>query len=1278
MEFNKLRGFWKSNTEKPEKIINPMETTKTAKTYNANSNNNSSVNRSRTTAKGAPHLEALDEIRPEVTSEGYGLRTPYGTHLNLDFVKYCEDLATGQNFRRTSSLRKPRSRTTSTASITQTQHVQARLAGGPSNESLDSLASESDGTRSGAQAENTLMETRRRLEAFRSFRTKRHKSSEHPPQVTHQNGYNNFNNSRGSTSPGPSSGTLTPGTLGSILGGGQVTPQHLQLVREQMTAALTRLRELEEQVKTIPVLQVKISVLQQEKKHLLDELQKTENGNFPQSPLNGHQTHHEDLESLGQKSSPRKSLLSTSSSGISSSCSSQSSLPSPRSPMTPSTLSPPTLHRPLANEPSPGPKTGPPLPPKRKYRSLAVGESGSIWDIVCYSKSEKQFTDVASSCGDLQPVVDVFSSNVEPCEIDAAFDIFPPPPKTYDDNFTNTDILDTVECFAQTNLETKESSVQTSRVETNSIGCSNDVFYDMVDNSTATKEIQYSDASTFISPAPIPTSDKDTTTYGLLTSTDACVGNHSTLTTTATSPITWPGVNASTSSADLIALFDAACGPDSKLQYTDARIQTDTTPAKDVRSIACEATPPVVALQDKATVTAADKGRWCSYADLRTVSCGDDFTTQYKCSGTNTVLVAQSEQATNTACISTQSRSAMADIRPLTTESCSNTPAIVRCDTATDCSDKVPCSTTVFTNTPEVLLETNATQYDSGIFDEEVVDKELDIERRNVGTSTEDLEQAQESPSKEIDSYVDKVQSLLAEQQHLLAENYQEIAEVWDETDGKETDKITRFVNPAFAGKSPSSDVTDASPADSELSPAISASFSLMTSSGDDESDDDKEQTERPTLLPLPSLAAGTELKSIMRKPGTPVSEKKFLRFAEGVKTDETSSEEEYSSSEDEEDEISNETGSLSSEDSDVEEDRDVQEKAEVVKTQSPPTDQEKNEEEMKRSRWTYSDEFVKKVDPVEVKETLEKDEDLLASTESKIEVQDSSLHLQTLPSCQVNTTKYQFTSEVLDACDMLEKHLRNPKSVDRSELMSATALVQQEWFNVAASNDSSKKNLDDFVTDLADTSLPVLRKVVNMTDASGNTVLHYAISHGKMDIVELLLGIDELNVNKANQAGYTASMLAALCEIRCDEDAKIVKLLFEKSDINCHAKEAGQTALMLAVSHGRLQTSQLLIKCGAEVNARDDDGSTALMCAAEHNHLEIVKLLLAQQSCDATLADNDGSTALSIAMEAGRKDISILLYAHANFKSVSQKIPRPRLKCSSMIPSPVRNPLKS
>lgn len=49
----------------------------------------------------------------------------------------------------------------------------------------------------------------------------------------------------------------------------------------------------------------------------------------------------------------------------------------------------------------------------------------------------------------------------------------------------------------------------------------------------------------------------------------------------------------------------------------------------------------------------------------------------------------------------------------------------------------------------------------------------------------------------------------------------------------------------------------------------------------------------------------------------------------------------------------------------------------------------------------------------------------------------------------------------------------------------------------------------------------------------------------------------------------------------------------------------------------------QALLAHGANVNIQDDEGSTALMCASEHGHVEIVKLLLAQPGCDATLSDS-------------------------------------------------------
>ena len=71
------------------------------------------------------------------------------------------------------------------------------------------------------------------------------------------------------------------------------------------------------------------------------------------------------------------------------------------------------------------------------------------------------------------------------------------------------------------------------------------------------------------------------------------------------------------------------------------------------------------------------------------------------------------------------------------------------------------------------------------------------------------------------------------------------------------------------------------------------------------------------------------------------------------------------------------------------------------------------------------------------------------------------------------------------------------------------------------------------------------------------------------------------------------------------------------------HAQDAGQTALMLAVSHGNVKTVELLLMCGAEINATDFDGSTALMCAAEHGKLELLRILLATPGCDKNKVDS-------------------------------------------------------
>lgn len=128
------------------------------------------------------------------------------------------------------------------------------------------------------------------------------------------------------------------------------------------------------------------------------------------------------------------------------------------------------------------------------------------------------------------------------------------------------------------------------------------------------------------------------------------------------------------------------------------------------------------------------------------------------------------------------------------------------------------------------------------------------------------------------------------------------------------------------------------------------------------------------------------------------------------------------------------------------------------------------------------------------------------------------------------------------------------------------------------------------------------------------------------------------------NKAGYTPVMLAALTAADSPDDLEVAEQLLKKGDVNARSRQAGQTALMLAVSHGRVAMVTLLLSCGADVNAQDREGSTALMCACEHGHSHITRLLLETQQCDMSLTDKNGQTAMAVAEAAAHQDIIDLL----------------------------------
>ncbi|RXM98864.1 KN motif and ankyrin repeat domain-containing protein 4 [Acipenser ruthenus] len=234
-----------------------------------------------------------------------------------------------------------------------------------------------------------------------------------------------------------------------------------------------------------------------------------------------------------------------------------------------------------------------------------------------------------------------------------------------------------------------------------------------------------------------------------------------------------------------------------------------------------------------------------------------------------------------------------------------------------------------------------------------------------------------------------------------------------------------------------------------------------------------------------------------------------------------------------------------------------------------------------------------------------------------------------------------------LAACHYLKDHLTET-AFPNKEMRQCLRVVYQEWFRVSSQKASSADSVAGYLRELQAMTPELMGFIVNLADRNGNTALHYSVSHSNFHIVKLLLGTGGCKVDHQNKAGYTAIMLASLTATESQEEMEVALQLLRQGDINTRASQAGQTALMLAVSHGRTDMVRSLLACEADVNIQDDDGSTALMCACEHGHAEIVRLLLAQPGCRAQLADNDGNTALSIALEASLSEIADLLYTHA------------------------------
>ncbi|ORY74705.1 ankyrin [Neocallimastix californiae] len=145
----------------------------------------------------------------------------------------------------------------------------------------------------------------------------------------------------------------------------------------------------------------------------------------------------------------------------------------------------------------------------------------------------------------------------------------------------------------------------------------------------------------------------------------------------------------------------------------------------------------------------------------------------------------------------------------------------------------------------------------------------------------------------------------------------------------------------------------------------------------------------------------------------------------------------------------------------------------------------------------------------------------------------------------------------------------------------------------------------------------------VKFTDYQGNTYLHMAIENYQRKIIFILLDNPYVNVNKANNLGYTPLIILIKSKYYDFETLQnIINRMIERgSNIN-DTDNLGNSALFYVTEKNMISIIELFIKKGAKVNIKNTDGYSPLDYALKEENFDAA-LKLCQFGCETFIQKN-------------------------------------------------------
>ena len=162
-----------------------------------------------------------------------------------------------------------------------------------------------------------------------------------------------------------------------------------------------------------------------------------------------------------------------------------------------------------------------------------------------------------------------------------------------------------------------------------------------------------------------------------------------------------------------------------------------------------------------------------------------------------------------------------------------------------------------------------------------------------------------------------------------------------------------------------------------------------------------------------------------------------------------------------------------------------------------------------------------------------------------------------------------------------------------------------------------------------------------------GNSPLHSACYHGKLDTVQLLiLERPSLDINMKNHRCDSSLTLA--CQAGRLDVIRFL-LTINSCDVN-HINKAGDTPLHVACFEGHTESVNLLCSSGkCTVDCRNRNGDTPLVLACREGHMDIVEFLIKSMQSSTNTQNKDGNTPLHVACLRGNSQVIKFLVSVSN-----------------------------